>query len=644
LVTLIVLAALLSSIPALAGNAPVTPGDPRSVYIVVLNHGKGAEPDFGQGGAKQLARWSDRVVVELPPAAMAALQKHGRVNYIQHLTAGGPTSHSTATPTRFAAKTSAFKARSMDDSGGVFTWDTGEYHYDGSGNIDRMGPDDAGNTRRYKYDELDRLVEAGREASGAPAGACADITAAGCLDYAKYTYDSFGNRLTETTPKVTTTLKVNPAGTNHVSMDDSPITYDNVGNMTQGGGFSYKYDPFNNVQEIDAGGIQKLSIYDANDERIIVCGGTSGPCNWTLRGLQNEVLREYESESITSSSPYYLWTEDDVYRGALLAGAQRETADGGRLFFHLDHLGSPRLITNQDGRLIEKNEFAPFGRELASVTQEGELGYHTETHRFTGHERDFVEGVSDTANYVDYMHARTYTPALGRFLSVDPVLGDPHLPQSWNRYAYSLNNPTNRIDPTGLCDETAAAVGGLLQCWMTDLWHLATRSDAEKKAEQAAAASEDKAIARNVSLAEFKSGHDNGATPTYDEMLLTVPFGIVAGLGGRATAQAAEDVTTAVVPKVTPDVINAAMADAPLQSTQSAVSMPAIQRYVNRTMSGEVAPAIKVDGNLIVDGHHRYVAGRITGIEPAQQPATAPASARVYNWVTEVAKDILDWF
>ena len=36
-------------------------------------------------------------------------------------------------------------------------------------------------------------------------------------------------------------------------------------------------------------------------------------------------------------------------------------------------------------------------------------------------------------------------------------------------------------------------------------------------------------------------------------------------------------------------------------------------------VAGEIAPAIKVDGNMIVDGNHRYIAGRILGQEPAIQ-------------------------
>ena len=47
------------------------------------------------------------------------------------------------------------------------------------------------------------------------------------------------------------------------------------------------------------------------------------------------------------------------------------------------------------------------------------------------------------------MHARYYSPDLGRFLSVDPVGGKVGSSQSWNRYGYVLNNPLLLIDPTG---------------------------------------------------------------------------------------------------------------------------------------------------------------------------------------------------
>lgn len=57
----------------------------------------------------------------------------------------------------------------------------------------------------------------------------------------------------------------------------------------------------------------------------------------------------------------------------------------------------------------------------------------------------------------EIMHARYFSPDLGRFLSVDPVGGEVGSSQSWNRYSYVRNNPIIRNDPTGLID------GGLVK-------------------------------------------------------------------------------------------------------------------------------------------------------------------------------------
>jgi hypothetical protein len=50
---------------------------------------------------------------------------------------------------------------------------------------------------------------------------------------------------------------------------------------------------------------------------------------------------------------------------------------------------------------------------------------------------------------------------------------------------------------------------------------------------------------------------------------------------------------------------------------------------VDRLLAGEVPPAIKVDGNMIVDGNHRYIAGQILGQETPviQWLGGRPASA-----------------
>jgi len=48
-----------------------------------------------------------------------------------------------------------------------------------------------------------------------------------------------------------------------------------------------------------------------------------------------------------------------------------------------------------------------------------------------------------------HLNGRVYDPFTGRFLSGDPDVADPYHSQSYNRYAYVWNNPTNMTDPTG---------------------------------------------------------------------------------------------------------------------------------------------------------------------------------------------------
>jgi RHS repeat-associated protein len=59
-------------------------------------------------------------------------------------------------------------------------------------------------------------------------------------------------------------------------------------------------------------------------------------------------------------------------------------------------------------------------------------------------------GQRDSENSLDPTLFRMYSSGQGRWLSPDPIGGDTSNPQSLNRYAYVLNNPTNLIDPLGL--------------------------------------------------------------------------------------------------------------------------------------------------------------------------------------------------
>jgi RHS repeat-associated protein len=88
------------------------------------------------------------------------------------------------------------------------------------------------------------------------------------------------------------------------------------------------------------------------------------------------------------------------------------------------------------------------------------LGYgYDGCQKFTSKERDVETGL-------DYFGARYLSAAQGRFTSPDPLLnsGRPTEPQSWNRYAYTLNNPLRYVDPTGLYVWAASGCSGDKAC------------------------------------------------------------------------------------------------------------------------------------------------------------------------------------
>ncbi len=119
------------------------------------------------------------------------------------------------------------------------------------------------------------------------------------------------------------------------------------------------------------------------------------------------------------------------------------------------------------GMPIARHHYFPFGEELSSTKQDGEQM------KFTGHERDLGDPNS-VADDLDYMHARYYSPLLGRFMGVDPSREsqDATLPQSWNRYSYCVDNPVNNVDPDGAA--WGSAIADLVQPKIRDFKETAT--------------------------------------------------------------------------------------------------------------------------------------------------------------------------
>jgi uncharacterized protein RhaS with RHS repeats len=208
------------------------------------------------------------------------------------------------------------------------------------------------------------------------------------------------------------------------------------------------------------------------------------------------------------------------------------------------------------------------------------------------------------------MQQRYYDPIAARFLSVDPITTDANTGKDFGRYTYVDNNPYAKVDPDG-----RQGVGP------TNLFPNFDPMQYLKDVAWEAA--------KFVGMASAGAG--GVAIKGVEGVAAVAPKVAEAAAATRGVA-------------VTDQSIAAALKGSELQTTQSAVSKPVVENFVRRLEAGETAPAIKVDGKVIVDGNHRYVAGRVAGKEPAQTPGTlSPSQASKTQPVQQIKIDPADW-
>jgi len=255
-----------------------------------------------------------------------------------------------------------------------------------------------------------------------------------------YSYDFFGNLLSATTQVGAQSPVTRTFATNSSTNRLTAASYDDSGNVTSWAGNSFDYDPFNLLRH----GPGQVYVYGPGNERLWNIDWSAGSAStnwvetWTLRDLDGTPLRQFKDVGGNGTGHWSL-DRDYIWRGSSLIAAQ--TPSGLHHFFS-DHLSSPRLITGTSGNIVARHRYYPFGEEATDPSQD------TEVIKFTGHERDFLG--TGTTDDLDYLHARYYSPHLGRFFSVDP---GPSVklnhPQGWNLYAYVEGNPLRYVDPNG---------------------------------------------------------------------------------------------------------------------------------------------------------------------------------------------------
>ncbi len=297
------------------------------------------------------------------------------------------------------------------------------------------------------------------------------------------------------------------------SVDGASLVYDNAGNVTDFGSHTYVYDFRGKLTSAsESGNVVRLFKYDADDRvaRITTPSGYAGqpinrvlmtpdlewdqenalakidlslggntvatledgydPPRWKKQGCGGSYqcsflpmwmfwwmrrrARRREKGGAGEERPWLptvtlfaaLFVSLTGWSGVFVSTA-RATPPQDITYYHGDHLGSSIVVSDEVG-ILSQHTYRSFGETVPDGGQN-----YTPEYGFTGQRFD------EELEIYDY-GARWYDPAFGRFLQPDALVPDPLDPQSFNPYTYVLNDPVNRIDPTG--NLTITTYGGTI--------------------------------------------------------------------------------------------------------------------------------------------------------------------------------------
>ncbi|MET8198030.1 HNH/endonuclease VII fold putative polymorphic toxin [Micromonospora taraxaci] len=174
---------------------------------------------------------------------------------------------------------------------------------------------------------------------------------------------------------------------------------------------------------VDSGGTTSY-IYDADGNRLI----RRDPTGSTLYLPGGTEVRKPTSGNAVGTR-YYSGTA-----GPIAVRTSAGTLD----WIVNDHHGTAEATISNTNLAVTRRRSLPFGAQRGS----------TPTTWPSAMDKGFVGGTQDPTG-LTHLGAREYDPALGRFISVDPLI-DTADPQQWNGYAYANNTPVSASDPDGL--------------------------------------------------------------------------------------------------------------------------------------------------------------------------------------------------
>jgi RHS repeat-associated protein len=284
----------------------------------------------------------------------------------------------------------------------------------------------------YAYDSLDRLTAA--------------TNAGDATQSETFTYAANGNLLSRSRNPlgagapagVAPYVYTYPAGSGlrphtPTSVAGRAFAYDANGNLTNDQAKQLTWDSANRLASVSRGGGKTTSFAYGPD-------GLRASKTTNFTGV-SVTTNYYGGEAEEKSGTYTRYPHPDVM-------VESTGAVNVIKFMHRDHLASVRMITRMVEPLPPPVPGRP-GPMLPPLVQEtNSYAAYGEPKAVSGLSKGYIGERADPETGLNYLNARYYDAALGRFISPDDW--DPTLAGvGTNRYAYAGNDPVNKSDANG---------------------------------------------------------------------------------------------------------------------------------------------------------------------------------------------------
>jgi RHS repeat-associated protein len=323
------------------------------------------------------------------------------------------------------------------------TFEGFSYTYDNEGNKQfEQKTHDSSHSECYAYDSTYRLIS---YKVGSLVGSCVPAP----VTQTSYNLDPVGNWTSKTTDGVTQN-RMHNATNELIKIDSTSLIYDDNGNLTNEGTYTYTYDEENRLTKAtrnSASAVVGQYQYDALNRRVQKIANPAGTLSIVQYFYDDaRIIEEQNGAGITQATYVYGNYIDEVL--TMNRGANT-------YYYHQNALGSVEAITDQTAAPVERYSYDAYG--FATMTNGAFNPIPPNAwgtpHSAIGNPWMFTGRQLDEETGLYYYRARYYDPVKGRFLQRDPL----EYLDGANLYEYGDDNPIRFGDPTGFTPLTGEA-------------------------------------------------------------------------------------------------------------------------------------------------------------------------------------------